>query len=298
MQDSIVRREQATARIALSAILTFAGVSAAPSSMQSPATSQGTTTAAEGVPPHETFTIDSKMLREIRRVNFYTPPGYDEAAGARDDLVLYVPDGGLEEDFPHVAADIDAAIRAGEMRPAVVVGIENTERRRDMTGTTEVESDRKIAPHVGGSVKFRAFIRDELMPVVQQRYHARGQTAIVGESLAGLFVVETFLEEPRMFDTYIALSPSLWWNGQALVRGAARCLRGRPRLTATFYFATASDDGIDEAATALAAALRGAGAKGLTWFYDPRPDLKHSTIYRGASPGVFRKLFPPVQATR
>ncbi len=101
-----------------------------------------------------------------------------------------------------------------------------------------------------------------------------------------------------MFDTYIALSPSLWWNGQALVRGAAKRLRGEPRLKATFYFATASDDGIDDAAKELAAALRGAGAKRLTWFYEPRPDLKHSTIYRGASPGVFRKLFPPVAADR
>ena len=43
----------------------------------------------------------------------------------------------------------------------------------------------------------------------------------------------------------------------------------------------------------LAAALRASAPKGLTWYYEPRPDLRHSTIYRGASPGVFRKLFPP-----
>ena len=72
--------------------------------------------------------------------------------------VLYMLDGGLDEDFPHVARDVDTAIRAGEMRPMIVVGIENTERRRDMTGPTTVASDRAIAPHVGGSVAFRAFI--------------------------------------------------------------------------------------------------------------------------------------------
>ena len=96
-----------------------------------------------------------------------------------------------------------------------------------------------------------------------------------------------------MFDVYIALSPSLWWNGQALVRGAAERLRAHPRLKATLYFATAGDDGMDDAARALAAALRSAALKGLAWYYEPWPDLKHSTIYRGASPGVFRKLFPP-----
>ncbi len=188
-----------------------------------------------------------------------------DTAGCRGrDLVLYMPDGGIEEDFPHVADDVDAAIRAGEMRPTVVVGIENTERRRDMTGPTEVESDRKIAPRVGGSAKFRAFIRDELMPAVKQRYRTRGPTAIVGESLAGLFVVETFLDQPRMFDTYIALSPSLWWNGQALVRGAAKRLE-EAAVEAAFS-SDGRDDGIDDAAKELAAALRGAGAKRLTWF--------------------------------
>ena len=248
--------------------------------------------ASDPVLPHQTLTIDSKVLRETRRINVYTPPGYAAAAGTRYP-VLYMPDGGVEEDFPHVTTDIDTAIRAGEMRPVIVVGIENTERRRDMTGPTNVESDRKIAPRVGGSATFRAFIRDELIPEIRRRYRGNGQTAIVGESLAGLFVLETFFEEPRLFDIHIALSPSLWWNAQALVRGAAERLRAQPRLIGTLYFATAGDDGNDNAAGALAAALRAAAPKGLTWYYEPRPDLKHSTIYRGASPAVFRKLFPP-----
>ncbi len=248
--------------------------------------------ASDRVLPHQTLTIDSKVLGEARRINVYTPPGYDGSAGVRYP-VLYMPDGGVEEDFPHVTADIDAAVRAGEMRPVIVVGIENTERRRDMTGPTDVESDRKIAPRVGGSAKFRAFLRDELVPVIRKRFRGNGRTAIVGESLAGLLVLETFFQDPKLFDVSIALSPSLWWNGQALVRGAAERLRAHPRLRATLYFATAGDDGMEDAAKALAAALRSAALKGLTWYYEPWPDLKHSTIYRGASPVVFRKLFPP-----
>ena len=38
--------------------------------------------------------------------------------------------------------------------------------------------------------------------------------------LAGLFVVETFLHEPDLFDTYIAFDPSLWWNDAQLLRDA------------------------------------------------------------------------------
>ncbi len=47
------------------------------------------------------------------------------------------------------------------------------------------------------------------MPQVRSRYHPTEETAIVGESLAGLFIVETFLLEPDLFDTYIAFSPSV-----------------------------------------------------------------------------------------
>ncbi len=257
-----------------------------------PAASAQPAPALEPVLPHQTWTIDSRVLGETRRIYVYTPPGYDSARSARFP-VLYMPDGGVEEDFPHVTRDVDSAIRAGEMRPVIVVGIENTERRRDMTGPTGVEEDRKIAPRVGGSSNFRAFIRDELMPVVRERVRGNGQTAIVGESLAGLFVLETFFEEPRLFGTWIAFSPSLWWNGQALVRGAERHLKGEPRLTGTLYLAVAGDDDRGDAVKAMAAILRAAAPKGLKWFYEPRPDLTHSTIYGGASPGAFRKVFPP-----
>ena len=91
----------------------------------------------EPVPPHETFTLESAALKETRRINVYTPPGYD-AAGATRYPVLYMPDGGLQEDFPHLATTIDTAIRAGEMRPLILVGIENTERRRDLTKVRSV----------------------------------------------------------------------------------------------------------------------------------------------------------------
>ncbi len=253
----------------------------------------GTTPAApaEPVPAHTTLMVDSRVLEERRVVNVYTPPGYD--ASAERYPVLYVPDGGLTEDFPHVASDIDAAIRAGEMQAVIVVGIENTERRRDMTGPTAVEEDRKIAPRVGGSASFRAFLRDELRPEVNRRFRSNGHNAIVGESLAGLFVLETLFNTPEMFDIYIALSPSLWWNDQGLLRGAGAWLNALPGMRATLYFATAGDDDIDGAGAALAEVLRAHAPPGLTWSYVPRPDLQHSTIYRGASPGVFRKLFAP-----
>ena len=248
--------------------------------------------AAEPMPPHQSFTLESKTLQEKRRINVYTPPGY-KAAGATRYPVLYMPDGGEQEDFPHIATTVDTAIRAGELRPLILVGIENTERRRDMTGPTEVAEDRKIAPRVGGSAAFRDFIREELMPQVRRRYRVTKETAIIGESLAGLFIVETFFLEPKLFDTCIALSPSLWWNGEELVRKAGERLKARPGLRQTLYLSSANEEDIASAAARLAETLRTSAPAGMKWQYEPRPDLRHDNIYRSASPQVLRKWFPP-----
>jgi hypothetical protein len=203
-----------------------------------------------------------------------------------------MPDGGVEEDFPHVIAALDAGIRSGEVRPMIVVGIENTQRRRDMTGPTQVDSDKKIAPHVGGSAEFRAFLGDELIPAISARVRENGERAIIGESLAGLFIVETFLVAPEMFPTSIALSPSLWWNDRAIPRGYAAWRKAHPMVKGMLYLAVAGDDDRDDAIAGFAAALKSDPPAGLTWFFEPMPQEKHSTIYRAAEGHVLRKLFP------
>ena len=241
----------------------------------------------------ETFTINSKALSETRRINVYVPPGYMESAEARLP-VLYMPDGGIAEDFLHVAGLVQVSVGNGTMRPFLLVGIENTERSRDMTGPTENENDKKIAPRVGGSEAFRSFIRDELMPQVKKRYRTTNETAIVGESLAGLFAIETFLLEPDLFDTYIAFDPSLWWNNQKLINGAGERLRPRPKLEKTLYLASSDEKGIAEVTQRFADVLGKNAASGVRWHYERIPDEKHSTIYHPAALKAFRAVFKPV----
>ncbi|MDT5270185.1 MAG: uncharacterized protein QOH49_2371 [Acidobacteriota bacterium] len=240
----------------------------------------------------ETFTIVSRVLGETRRINVYLPSAYIESPNARLP-VLYMPDGGLAEDFMHVAGLVQVSVGNGTMRPFLLVGVENTQRRRDMTGPTESESDKKIAPRVGGSGAFRKFFRDELMPQVKRRYRTTGETAIVGESLAGLFVVETFLLEPELFDTYIAFDPSLWWNNQKLVNGASARLRARPKLEKALYLASSSDDLHIGATQRLADALGENAPPSVKWHYEQMPDEQHSTIYHPAALRAFREVFKP-----
>jgi predicted alpha/beta superfamily hydrolase len=239
----------------------------------------------------ETYSLQSKVLNETRRINVYLPPGYAEAPDKRFP-VLYMPDGGLAEDFLHIAGLVQVSVGNGTMRPFVLVGIENTERRRDLTGPTQNQEDRKIAPRVGGSATFRKFLRDELMPDIKARYRTTAVTAIVGESLAGLFVVETFLLEPDLFDTYIAIDPSLWWNDGSLVKSTAERLRAQEKSTKALWFASSIEhrgDWIER----FASAVQANAPPGLQWHYEPMQQERHSTIYHPAAIKAFRAVFRP-----
>jgi len=164
---------------------------------------------------------------------------------------LYRPDGGAAEEFLHVPGLVQVSAENGTARPHLPFGIENTRRRRDLTGPTEKPDDRKVASQVGGSGAFRKFIREELIPQVGERYRTTPERAIVGKSLAGVFVVETFLLDPDLFDAYLAIDPSLWWNDQGLVRATPARLRSHPRLEKRLYLASSDEKEIAEATRAV-----------------------------------------------
>ncbi|MGH8110024.1 MAG: alpha/beta hydrolase [Arenimonas sp.] len=242
----------------------------------------------------QTFTIDSQILGEPRRINIYATHHYGESEDTPLP-VLYMPDGGIAEDFLHVAGLIQVSVGNGTMRPFLLVGIENTQRRRDLTGPTENPEDRKIAPKVGASKAYRDFIRKELMPEIKQRYRTTGETAIVGESLAGLFVVETFLQEPDLFDTYIAFDPSLWWNNQCLVKNASGQLDKKQAGKKTLFLASSDQKEIAEITRQFSELLASKLNADLTLKYLSMPEEKHSTIYHPAAIKAFREVFKPRQ---
>ena len=286
-------------RHALLAALLLGAMAAAQSAHAQASTraaARDTLTTAAPLAIGETFTIASTVLGEVRRINVYVPPGSDRDSTRRLP-VLYMPDGGIGEDFLHVAGLVQVLVGNGTMRPFLLVGIENTERRRDMTGPTERADDRKIAVRVGGSAAFRTFIRTELMPRVRARYRTTGETAVVGESLAGLFVVETLLREPDLFDTYVAFDPSLWWNGAQLVARAGETLRAqtdaRRAAPKTLFLASSDEPQLATLTRQLSTVLRDGAFPGLRWHYLPMPDETHATIYHPAALRAFRTLFAP-----
>lgn len=244
---------------------------------------------ADPAPPGpvvQTFQLPSAALGEIRTVHVHVPPGVDPAARLP---VLYALDGGLDEDLPHIAATIDRLVAERAIAPLRLVGIPNTQRRRDLTEPTAIEEERQIAPVVGGAAAFRQFVVDELIPAVEARHPCTGQRALVGESLAGAFVVGTFLRAPAVFERSIAISPSLWWNRGALLAEAPALLSAAPAgMARVLWFASADEADIVARSEQLAALLQRAAPRGLVWSYQPLPHEQHGTIFRAAEATAYR----------
>ena len=232
----------------------------------------------DSIPKHETFTIVSKKVNETRVINVWLPAEYGKSADSLP--VLYMADGGIQEDFPHIANTLARLIQLKKIQPIILVGIENTQRRRDLTGETLVEEDKKIAPVVGGSTAFRAFIQEELFAAINTKYKTTAKKGIIGESLSGLFVTETFLLHPEMFDFYIAFDPSLWWNDAYLVKTANEQLNHFSTQPKTFWFAGSSAKDIFKSTNKLAEILTTKNVQNLNWNYSPEKKEKHHTIFR------------------
>lgn len=239
----------------------------------------------------ESFTISSKVLGEPRRINVYLPPSYGE--GGKSYPVLYLLDGGVGQDFPHIAGLSQLAWVSGAHQELVVIGIETVDRRKELTAPAA--SDSRYAetwPTHGRAADFRRYLAQEVIPFANGRFRLNGESALIGESLAGLFVVETFLRQPDLVDRYVAVSPSLWWDGQALSREAPALLARHARADRTLWLASADEGGAQQAATdRLVVALRAVPPPGLRWTYAARPEETHASIYHRAALDALRSLY-------
>jgi uncharacterized protein len=165
------------------------------------------------------YTIKSAVLAEDRIINVYLPPGYNKQDAAKYP-VIYLLDGGLDEDFLHVAGllQFNSQSWVGRTPKSIIIGIANTDRERDMTFPATVKGYVERHPTTGGSSHFMRFIETELMPFVKKHFNCSNTKTIVGESLAGLLATEILLKKPTMFDKYIIISPSLWWDNGSLLK--------------------------------------------------------------------------------
>ncbi|HWB25214.1 MAG TPA: alpha/beta hydrolase-fold protein [Chitinophagaceae bacterium] len=173
-------------------------------------------------------TIDSLysgLLHEERQVWVYVPESYKRADKNNKPKypVLYLLDG--DAHFYSVVGMIHqlSVVNGNTICPEmIVVGIPNTDRTRDLTPTHVVVDppymDSASAKTSGGGEQFAAFIEKELIPHIDSLYPVAPYKMLVGHSFGGLTVMNILMHHTSLFNAYIAIDPSMWWDNQKLLK--------------------------------------------------------------------------------
>lgn len=171
--------------------------------------------------------IYSEVLGEQRRIHVFLPAGVGNADTSKHYPVLYLLDGDYH--FHSVTGLLHQLADNGMCPEMIVVAIPNTDRSRDLTPTRSMElPNGKTAPFLkttGGAENFTRFLETELIPYVEKRYPTAPHRLLVGHSFGGLFVINTLVNHPQLFDSYVAIDPSLWWDREKLLLRSDTVLR-------------------------------------------------------------------------
>lgn len=169
--------------------------------------------------------VYSDILGESRKIWVHLP---NSATGGlfetSDYPVLYLLDGpGHFHSVTGMINQLSTANGNTVVPEMVVIAIANTNRGRDLTPTV-VDIDPFTGDSMqyknGGGTAFLDFIEKELMPYVEKNYPVTPYKTFVGHSFGGLSVINALISRPHLFNNYVAIDPSLWWDNQAFMRKA------------------------------------------------------------------------------
>ncbi|SKB68379.1 hypothetical protein SAMN05660776_2551 [Salegentibacter holothuriorum] len=233
--------------------------------------------------------IKSTVLNETRDLNIYLPLNY-----SKDSLktypVIYLLDGSKDEDFIHISGIVQfGSFSWINMIPeSIVVGIGNVDRKRDFTSPSQNKLDQKEFPTSGRSEDFIAFLDKELQAFIDANYRTTKTKTIIGQSLGGLLATEILVKKPDLFDNYIIVSPSLWWNDEKLLNEELTPYTSKKSI----YIADGKEGEVmQRTAKALFNKLNANKTENTSLFYEFLEDKTHGDALHIAVYNAFEKIF-------
>ena len=232
-------------------------------------------------------TFQSRVLGEARPYLVYRPP----VAGRVAVIVLLDGDG----HFHHTTGAVRFLMDQGRIPPALVVAVPNTgDRTRDLTPTTSDTSFHTA----GGADRMLAFLADELLPHIDSTYPTYPFRILIGHSFGGLFALYAWLSRPETFRAYVAISPSLWWDGERLVDSLAARLPRAPAPGGWLYATMGSQEppqamiGPFQRAEAV---LRERAPTSVWWRFALMPGEDHGSTPHRSTYDALEAIFEPLR---
>ena len=256
---------------------------------------------AQGPPPAvTTLKINSAVLGEERTILVRVPDGYETNKNRYP--VLYMTDGNAH--IGHTSSTVEFLARNGRMSEMIVVGINNTDRTRDLspthvTTTVAGGNSQLQFPTSGGADKFLKFIETELIPEIEKRYRVQPYRILAGHSLGGLFAIHAMVSRPELFNSYVAVSPALQWDNQVAVKRAEDFFKARKEFPATLFMSLGHEPGpIEDGFHQMKQILEKNQTQGFEWAAQVLDDEDHGSVVLRSHYLALRKVFDGWQIPR
>jgi predicted alpha/beta superfamily hydrolase len=241
------------------------------------------------------FIIKSSVLGEDRPILVRTPAGYETNKLAYP--VLYMTDG--DAHLAHTASTIEFLARNGRMSDMIIVAIPNTDRTRDLTPAKGNGPNANQFPTAGGADKFLKFIETELIPEIEKNSRTQPYRVLAGHSFGGLFVVNALITRPELFNSYVAVSPSLQWADEATLKRAEEFFKNRKELKATLFTSLGNEPGdIGKAFEQFKELLAKTSIKGFEYEAEQLKDEDHGSVVLRSHYMAMRKIYDGWQMAR
>ena len=182
---------------------------------------------------------------------------------------LYIVDADFQ--FQHVSAIVKNLARMGKLPPMIVIGIA-TQGDDDYLNSTTWPDPEDDA--FGGADNFQAYLKQELLPLIDSQYRTNEKKVLSGYSLGGLFTLYSMIQKETPFNAFLAMSPSAWFDGNSLP-GKIEAMLNKRKLTSPVFISLANEEGMG--VDKVIEAFKKSAPDELNWQYKHYPNENHFT---------------------
>ena len=220
--------------------------------------------------PGKRDSLNSAVLNEKRVIQVILPDNYKAGSADKYDVLYIIDDWNIKlaRDIQHFIVNENA------MPPIIIVGVLNTDRNKDFLPTNA--GGNKTS---GSAGKFLKFFKDELIPYINKTYPTDGYNTLFGHSFGGVFVTYALLNEPQLFDNYIAGDPSYWWDNGIMFKQVKEKLPALANKGKSLYIGGREGRGMKEMnINPMDSLLKKEAPAGFRWVVKGYPRESHGTV--------------------
>lgn len=184
--------------------------------------------------------IESNVLGQERTLAIYLPESARDPNRKKQQYpVVYLLDGR----YPFVPfvgmlkqySEMNGTEILPEMIVVAIDNIDNNSRMMDFSPTTDGKPEK-----FGGGDKFLQFIKTELFPYIEKKYPGSQHRTLIGHSFGGLAVMNALTTQPEMFDNYLMIDGSLYFDNEIFLKNSKYSLKQKDLKNKNLYIAIAN----------------------------------------------------------